>query len=395
LKNVATTTKGWSNSSRKPQTRRRHADFGSAPNPRPLDRGLLLVILALLGIGLVQVYSSSFIFAIESRGGDGLYFFKRQLMFAMIAFPLLLSTALVPWRTLERWGFLLWVFAAGLVVMTLIPGIGHRAGGAARWVRLGSFRFEPAELLKIALPVVFATFMSWSAKWEGWAKWPIFTGALIGPIAILLLQPDFGTLVICSAVLLTLLFCFGLQRRYIFVATVTLLPLFYFMVMLVPYRRARILSFLDPWSDPGKSGFQVIQSLLSLYSGGLSGAGLGQGQGKLFFLPEAHTDFTLAVLGEEMGFTGVGFIIFLYAFLIFKGFQIAARAHSKFAQASALGLTVTFALQVIINMGVVMGLFPTKGLTLPFLSYGGSSLLMTCLLLGLLLNIGRYADSKK
>ncbi|MEQ1876776.1 MAG: FtsW/RodA/SpoVE family cell cycle protein, partial [Bdellovibrionia bacterium] len=285
------------------------------PSPLPLDRGILLAVLALLGIGLVQVYSSSFIFAIESHGGDGLYFFRRQLFFALAAFPVLLSFALIPWRILERWGFLLWVLAFSLILLTFVPGVGHRAGGAARWIQFAGFRFEPAELLKLALPVMFATFMSFNAAFEGWAKWPLFAVSLFTPLGILLLQPDFGTLVICSAVLLTLLFCFGLKWRYIIASGIVLTPLFYFMVVLVPYRRARILAFLDPWSDPGKSGFQVIQSQLSLYSGGLWGAGLGQGQGKLFFLPEAHTDFTLAVLGEETGFSGVSFIVLLYSFL--------------------------------------------------------------------------------
>jgi cell division protein FtsW len=225
-------------------------------------------------------------------------------------------------------------------------------------------------------------------------RWTLFATLIVAPLGLLLLQPDFGSLIICSTVLLTLLFCFGLKRRYIIGSLAVLIPLFYFMVIMVPYRRARILAFLDPWSDPGKGGFQVIQSLLSLYSGGLWGAGLGQGQGKLFFLPEAHTDFTLAVLGEEMGFAGVGFVLFLFTFLIFRGFQISAKAPSRFAQAVALGLTVAFSLQVIINMGVVMGLLPTKGLTLPFLSYGGSSLLINALCFGILLNIGRHSNAR-
>ncbi|MCB0419766.1 MAG: FtsW/RodA/SpoVE family cell cycle protein, partial [Bdellovibrionales bacterium] len=156
-----------------------------------------------------------------------------------------------------------------------------------------------------------------------------------------------------------------------------------------PYREARIRAFLDPWSDPAQKGFQVIQSMLAFSSGGLWGEGLGQGQGKLFFLPEAHTDFILAVFGEEMGFVGIAFVLTLYGFVVFKGFQFSVRLEDKFAQSVALGLTMTLGLSIFVNMGVVMGLLPTKGLTLPLMSYGGSSLLSTCFACGILLNLGK------
>jgi cell division protein FtsW len=377
---VATTTKDWLNSSTK--------------SSGPLDRALLLILFGLIGIGLVQVYSSSFIFAIESRG-DGLYFFKRQFIFALLALPTIVGVAHIPWQKFERWGIFLWGAAVILLLATFVPGLGHRAGGAARWIQFGGFRFEPAELLKLCLPFVFAFFLCVDERRVGVWRWPLFSLVGVGPLLLLLWQPDFGSLVICSVVLLALLFSFGLKRRYIAGSMAVLIPVFYFLVVLVPYRKARLMTFLDPWSDPAKSGFQVIQSMLSLFSGGLSGVGLGQGQGKLFFLPEAHTDFTLAVLGEEMGFLGVGFILFLYAFLIFRGFQISAKVQSRFAQAVALGISVTFALQVFINMGVVMGLLPTKGLTLPFLSYGGSSLIANALGFGILLSIGRTVNDRK
>jgi cell division protein FtsW len=166
-----------------------------------------------------------------------------------------------------------------------------------------------------------------------------------------------------------------------------MVPAFYLLVMRVPYRRARVLAFMDPWADPEQKGFQVIQSMLSFHSGGVTGAGLGQGQGKLFFLPEAHTDFTLAVMGEEIGFIGVVLVLALYGYVVMRGFQIAIRCENPFRKALALGISMTFALSIFINCGVVMGLLPTKGLTLPFLSYGGSSLMTLCLMFGLLLNI--------
>jgi cell division protein FtsW len=216
---------------------------------------------------------------------------------------------------------------------------------------------------------------------------------LAAPLALLLKQPDFGTVVICSVVTLTIFFCFGLKGRYVLGLVAVAIPTFYFLVIAVPYRYARLMAFVNPWRDPEKGGFQVIQSMMGLYSGGLTGTGLGLGMGKLFFLPEAHTDFTMAVLGEELGFVGIFVVLALYGYLIFKSIQTAIHAPSRYTQVTALGITLAFVLQVFINSGVVMGMLPPKGLTLPFLSYGGSSLIVTCLGFGLLLNIRRHCRS--
>lgn len=354
---------------------------------RYLSSSLFLAIIMLLGIGLVQVYSSSFIFAIESYG-DGLYFFKRQLLFVLISFAVLVGTVHIPLRSIEKYGWSLWFVATLGVLATYIPGLGVRVGGALRWIQLPmGFRFEPGELLKISFSIWFASLLVRQENSLGRVKWYWLLVAMAFPLVLLLRQPDFGTFVIILAVGVTLLFAFGLQWRYIIAAMAVMLPAFYFLVMSVPYRRARVLAFLDPWSDPAQKGFQVIQSMLSFHSGGLTGVGLGQGQGKLFFLPEAHTDFTLAVFGEEMGFIGFVMILFLYGFVVFRGIQIAVKAEDTFKKALVLGLSVTFALSVFINAGVVMGLLPTKGLTLPFLSYGGSSLISLCFMFGLILNV--------
>jgi cell division protein FtsW len=355
-----------------------------------LDRGILLAVFALLGIGLVQVYSSSFIFAIESRG-DGLFFFRRQLFFTLASIFILFFTARIPFRWIEKYGWLLWLVAGVGVALTMVPGFGSRAGGAARWLHLpGGFVFEPSELLKISLSLLLATFFS--RRFEALGKFEPIGRALlfVVPLFLALKQPDFGTFAICCAVSGAILFAFGLQWRYIITCLAVAIPSFYFLVMNVPYRRARVLAFLDPWADPEQKGFQVIQSMLSFQSGGLTGVGLGQGQGKLFFLPEAHTDFTLAVLGEEMGFFGFAAVLSLYGYLVFRGLQLAAKAESDFPKVLALGLSLTFGFSVFINVGVVTGLLPTKGLTLPFLSYGGSSLMMSCFLFGLLLNVDRH-----
>lgn len=352
-----------------------------------LSSSLFLAIITLIGIGLVQVYSSSFIFAIESYG-DGLFFFKRQLIFALAGFVTLIATIHIPFKFIEKYGWILWIAAILGVAATYVPGLGIRVGGATRWLKLPmGVRLEPGEFLKIAFSVWFASLLVKNSNLLGKIKWPWLLSMTVIPLALLLKQPDFGTFAIVLIVGITLLFAFGLQWKYIIAALSAVIPAFYFLVMTVPYRRARVLAFLDPWSDPAQKGFQVIQSMLSFHSGGLSGVGLGKGQGKLFFLPEAHTDFTLAVLGEEMGFIGFVAILALYGFIVIRGIQIAVKAEDQFKKCLALGLSVTFGLSVFINAGVAMGLLPTKGLTLPFLSYGGSSLISLCFMFGLVLNI--------
>ncbi len=375
---------------------------------RRLDTSLLLCVVGLFGLGLVQVYSSSFIFATEAYS-DGLFFFKRQVIFVAFALVVLLGTAHVPWRWFEKLGWTCWVVASLLVAVTFIPGVGIRVGGALRWIGTPfGFRFQPGEFLNVSFSLFFATLLCHfqalrlanenqqlftapvREKLKSPGRWLLFcVFFLTVPLLMLLKQPDFGTFSIIIFVLGALLFAFGLKWRYILVSSAVALPVFYFLVMSVPYRRNRVLAFLDPWSDPTQKGFQVIQSMLSFHSGGIFGAGLGQGQGKLFFLPEAHTDFTLSVFAEEMGLVGFVILFLIYGFLVLKGFQICMQSENLFKRAVALGLSVTFALCVFVNAGVAMGLLPTKGLTLPFLSYGGSSLVNLAFLFGLLLNIER------
>lgn len=354
---------------------------------RFLTSSLFLALVALFGIGLIQVYSSSYIFATEAYG-DGLYFFKRQFTFTIAAgFTLVVCTQL-PMGFLKKWSWLLWPVTFILLCFTFIPGLGIKVGGAARWIQLPlGIRFEPSELLKVAFSFVFATLVCRNENHFRNIKWGWLFLFIAAPLAVLLKQPDFGSLVIIVLVALALLFTFGLSLKWLFSAGLAAIPIFYFAVWNVNYRKARIQAFLDPWSDPAQKGFQVIQSMLSVHSGGLTGVGLGQGQGKLFFLPEAHTDFTMAVFFEEMGFIGAVFILALYGFVIFKGFQIAIKAKDVFKKTLALGLITTFAFSVFINVAVVMGLVPTKGLTMPFMSYGGSSLLVLSFLFGILLNI--------
>ena len=354
-----------------------------------LDRGILLAFLFLVGLGLVQVYSSSYIFATEVYQ-DGLFFFRKQLLFTVGAVALLFTVALLPWRVNQRIGWAAFGLAVIGIGLTLIPHIGVKVGGAHRWIQLPmGFRFEPAELLRVSYPIAIASLLADFIKDEITPTWWRKAILLLLPLGFLLKQPDFGTFVICIALGYLMLFAFGLSWKVIAGSVVVALPMLVALMFAAPYRVARFKAFLNPWSDPAEKGFQVIQSLLSFYSGGVTGVGLGLGQGKLFFLPEAHTDFTLAVLGEEMGFIGFALVLLLYGFLVFRGFQIALQTQRYKERAVALGLSLVLSFSVLINVGVTLGLLPTKGLTLPLLSYGGSSLFCTSLALGWLLSLER------
>lgn len=351
------------------------------------EKNVLLVLFLLITFGLIQVYSSSYIFAVD-KYGDGLVFFKKQLFFVVFGLGVLALFRKAPQGLLVRYGWVIWAVAVVGLLLTFVPGLGVKVGGAQRWLPLAfGFRFEPCELMKVSLPLVCASFLSQPSDiWGKWT-WPLRALIILVPIGLLLLQPDFGSFTICFMVLTTILFVCGLPWKYIIATALVSAPTFYFLVMSVPYRRARVLAFLDPFKNAETSGFQLIQSMISFQSGGLSGVGIGNGQGKLFFLPAAHTDFTLAVLGEELGFIGFILLLTCYAYLIWKSFQLSFSLDSVEKQVLALGLTATFSYSIFVNVGVTLGLLPTKGLTLPFLSYGGSSLIINCFLFGILLNL--------
>jgi len=351
-----------------------------------------------MGIGLVQVYSASFVYSTEVLG-SGLFFFKRQLINMLVSLVALYLAFRIPLKWFEKWGWTLWLLAAGLLLLCFVPGVGIRAGGATRWLRLPlSLRFEPSELAKVSFCLFIASIISLIHRKSPYLQSKKFVVAvlvgLFAPLLILLKQPDFGSFALIFAVGGIALFFHGLKWRWVFAFIASAAVAFYFLIMQVPYRKARLVSFLDPWSDPEQKGFQVIQSMLSFSSGEFFGVGLGQGQGKLFFLPEAHTDFTLAVFGEENGFIGFLFLMIIYSLLIHRGLRASFHASSIYTRTLAICLTSTFALNVFVNMGVALGLLPTKGLTLPFMSYGGSSVVMLGFLFGLLINIESHDGEK-
>ena len=352
------------------------------------------MVLLLSGLGLVQIYSASYIFSIE-RYNDGLFFFKKQVLFSLIGLIALLFMATISWKWARIFGISLWVLSVVLVIATLIPGIGVAAGGAQRWLDLPfGFRFQPAELFKVSSPFAFIYLMALKEQsffdQRPFLFWIFPTFAFALPLLVFALQPDFGTIVLFLCLILSVVFVLGLRWRYI-CASLALISLgMYLMVVFTPYRMARIKAVMDPWSDPLETGFQVIQSMVSFHSGGMFGVGLGHGQGKLFFLPEAHTDFTLAVFGEETGFFGFCVLLILYALLVYYGMKIALRTEDLLQKVLAFSLSMVFAFSTLIHIGVNLGMLPPKGLTLPFMSYGGSALVCTFLLFGWLLNIEKH-----
>ena len=353
------------------------------------SRNIFLCLFFLSGLGLVQVYSSSFMFATEHYG-NGLFFFKKQMLFTALAWMVFFFLALTPWKYSRYLGMALWFFSVLALVLTLLPQVGVSVGGARRWIDLPfGFRFQPSELLKVTTPFLLAWLLVLKEQWplQKIFFWSIPFFSLGFPIMILILQPDFGTVILLLSLIFALIFVLGLPWLYFFVGFVSVSGLLYYLLTSQPYRFARWEAFLNPWEDPSGKGFQVIQSFLGIHSGGLFGSGLGKGQSKLFFLPEAHTDFTLAVFAEETGFLGLLVLLSVYAFLIYSGWKLSLKVHDFYEKMVSFALVFVFAISVFVHCAVNLGLLPAKGLALPFLSYGGSSLICVFLLFGWLISI--------
>ena len=355
------------------------------------SRNVFLCVFFLSGLGLVQVYSSSFLFA-EEKYGWGLFFLKKQLIFTLLGWGLFFIFASTPWRH-NRWlGTALWFLSSLALIFTLFPQTGIAVGGSTRWLNLPQgFTFQPSELLKVSTPFLLSWLVILKEKWplQEVFFWAVSLLAFGFPLLILSLQPDLGTVVLLTSLVFALSFVVGVNWIYFSSALAITGGGFCYLILSQAYRSARMDAFLNPWEDPLGKGFQIIQSLLGIHSGGLFGTGLGKGQIKLFFLPEAHTDFTLAVLAEETGFAGLSALFSVYAFLIYSGFQISLKIHDFYEKILSFGLVFIFAINVFIHSAVNLSLLPAKGLTLPFLSYGGSSLVCSFMLFGWLLSIER------
>lgn len=352
------------------------------------DQVLLYAVLALCAIGLVMVYSASSVSA-ATRYGDGAYFLKRQIAAALIGMAGLLAMLKVRYLTLRRWAYPLLAIVLVLLVLVLIPGIGTRAGGAQRWIRLPLFSLQPGELAKVSIAIYLAHSLAKKRdKVKSFSVGFLPHCCITGLAALLILvQPDFGSTVALAAILFALLFAAGTRLSYLVGSILAVLPIAIWQIASHSYRMDRIRAFLDPWTYRKEEGYQITESLLAIGSGGFSGLGLGEGRHKLFYLPEAHTDFIFSIIGEELGLVGTLAVIALFAVVIWRGIRIALNAADPFGAYLALGLTVLLAFQSIGNMAVTMGLMPTKGMTLPFISYGGSSLVVNLMAVGILLSI--------
>ncbi|MDO8427403.1 MAG: putative lipid II flippase FtsW [Deltaproteobacteria bacterium] len=358
---------------------------------REIDRLLILSTLFLVAIGVVMVYSTSSIVAIK-KYGDQYFFVKKHLTFAFAGLLLLIAAAKIPYGIYRKMAYPVMILAAIFLVCIYIPGLGFSAGGARRWVRLGPLAFQPSEPAKLS--VIFFLAYSLSSKAEriknfstGLLPNIVFPGIIIG---LIVLEPDLGTSFTIALLVFIMSFVAGARLTHLLALGLSAVPFIYYIVHNFRYMMDRIFIYLDPWKDPEGKGFQMVQSFLAFGSGGIDGVGLGQSRQKLFFLPEAHTDFILSVIGEELGLFGVMLVVAFYAAFLYCGTKIALKsfkANNLYGGYLALGLTFMVVLQAVINMGVVMGLLPTKGLPLPFISYGGTSLVVNMVAVGILLNI--------
>ncbi len=355
-----------------------------------VDKWMLLAVAVLLALGVTMVLSTSYLHA-QERYGDGTYFFRKQLFAMFIGMAALVVCSMVPSQLYRRFAYPLLALTFILLVLVLIPGIGASRGGARRWLMLPGFAFQPAELAKLA--IVFYLAHSIAKKEElirtfsiGVLPHLLVTGVFAG---MLLLEPDFGTALILTMLLYLMLFIGGARIHHVLATALMAVPLLAYVLMTAEYRLRRLMSFVDPSSDPAGSGYHMLQSLIAFGSGQWWGRGLGESRQKLLYLPEAHTDFVFSVIGEEMGLLGALVVLGLFAVVLMRGLRLTGRIEEPFDQYLAFGLTVLIGLQSLIHMGVVMGLAPTKGLVLPFISYGGTAMVINLAEAGILLGLSR------
>jgi cell division protein FtsW len=353
----------------------------------PFDWWLFTVVIFLLGIGLVMVLSASGIVA-EQSYGDKYYFFNRQLIFAGIAGLCLWVAALMPRAFLYRIHYVLLILAFFLMIITLFS---TPINGARRWIRLGFFSVQSMEFVKIAMALYLAYFMSEKHEliksfWRGVVPPTLVTGLFC---LLLLLQPDFGSAVVLASILFFMCMAGGTRIFYLLLALSSAAGGAWLLAVSAPYRMRRLLAFIDPFKDAQDTGYQLVQSLLAIGSGGFSGVGVGASRQKMFYLPEAHNDFIMAVVGEETGFLGITFVMLLLAFFFWRCLRIVLGQQTLRDRYSAFGITLIIALGAALNLAVVMGAAPPKGVPMPFLSYGGSNLVATMICVGLLMNFSR------
>ncbi len=356
---------------------------------------LTVIVLALICIGMVMIYSASCVNALQTYH-DSLYYLKRHLLFLAIGLLAGFGVMSIDYRQIQPHARLILGISIFLLVLVLIPHIGTESYGARRWFKLGVFHFQPSEFAKLAVIIYIADFLSRKQQMihnftRGFLP-PILVTGLVCLLTVK--QPDLGTTVEMAVVVFGLMLIAGARFLHLAAMAAAAIPVMIYLVAKEPYRMARIIAFLDPWQDSQGIGFQLTQSQIGLGSGGLWGVGLGHSQQKLFYLPAAHTDFILSIIGEETGLLGALAVIVLFVLFIWIGIRLIRQTHEGFGYFLSIGIILMLGLQAMVNVGVSIGAFPTKGLPLPFISYGGSALIFHLVSIALILNVSKTQDQK-
>jgi cell division protein FtsW len=368
----------------------------SAARP-PIEYSLLLTAtMCLLAFGVVMVFSASSTTSLLSSSGDSAYYLKRTALFGLVGLVVMRILAIRGVQVIRGLTPAILVIGFAGCVLVLMPGFGVEVNGAKRWIGAGMFQIQPSEVLKVALILYGAHLLATRPKMVSGGIGPMvpFLAAVAAACVLVIVEPDLGTAMVVCFAAAALLLTAGARPRDIGLLALVLGTVVVLAIMIEPYRMQRLTGFIDPGADPTGSGFQVIQAKIAIGSGGLLGTGLGQGIQKAFYLPEAHTDMIAAVVGEELGFVGLGGLVFLYGLFGYAGFQIARRARDRYGKLLATGLTSLVLVQAVINLCAVLGLAPLTGVPLPFVSYGNSSMLVMLAAVGLLLNIARGGSAR-
>jgi cell division protein FtsW len=356
------------------------------------DPWLVLAVAALVGLSMVMVFNVSYFYG-QERFGDALLFFRKHLLSIALGTAVAILASRLSSETYARAAYPLLIVVLVALVVVLVPGIGLARGGARRWLHLGPLSLQPSELAKFAVVLYLARSLVKKGERVATFRLGILPHyVVVGTVAgLVLLEPDFGTAALAAGILLLMLFAGGVPLRLLALPALAALPGLALLAWKAPYRWARIVAFLNPDADPLGVNFQLKQSFIAFGSGGLWGLGLGESRQKMFYLPEAHTDFLLSVIGEELGLVGALVVLALFGVVAARGFRIAVRHPDPFASLLAFGVTLSLILQGVVNAGVVLGCLPTKGLALPFLSYGGSAMIAALGQVGVLLALAREA----
>lgn len=360
---------------------------------RNLRISIAIIVSCLICLGMIMIYSSSGVYAAE-RLGQRTYFLARHLIFLGIGSLMTFAIMSLDYRVLRDYAKPMILLSFLLLIVVLIPSIGTSSFGARRWFKLGPISFQPSEFAKLAVMIYTADFLARKqAKITKFVEGFLPLLFIMGSVCLLIVkQPDLGSSVLIAAIVFIMMFVAGTRLLHLGGLVAMAVPLLVYLVISEPYRMRRIIAFIDPWQDSQGVGFQLSQSQIALGSGGAFGVGLGQSMQKLFYLPAAHTDFILSIIGEELGLVGTIFTVLLFMAFIWQGARITKRTRDPFGYYLALGIVSMIGLQCVVNIGVSIGAFPTKGLPLPFISYGGSALVFHMMSVGLLLNISRIED---